>query len=148
MATSKSSKQQDYLPFNKAMSDYGIRIIWIWILWCIHLLKLLLLKSIYSAQQGLHPTVKRIRNSVPDECFNHCKLGMDKMHDKMRRPLFASTFPVSEYMDNINRVGHLIMNTNLHRHKRCKNDCSHPYVLDLQENIFKRKKCTYKFKAE
>lgn len=45
--------------------------------------------------------------------------------------MLASNYPVSEYRDNVCRVGKLIMKYNIHNHNNCTNrKCAHPFVLD------------------
>lgn len=70
---------------------------------------------------------KILRNTVPDDCFGHCALVQH------RKNVVASQFPVSEYMDNISRVGKMILKSRLHEHKKCFNKCLHSYVLDWRK---------------
>lgn len=74
---------------------------------------------------------KILRNTVPDDCFGHCKVGERRSVPK-RRQLNASEYPVSEYMDNVSRIGKVIMRSRIHEHKKkcVKRECAHPYVLD------------------
>lgn len=87
---------------------------------------------------------KIVRNTVPYNCFDHCKLHPDVKRAKSR--LFASTFPVSEYMDNIGRVGRVIIDNDMHCHRKCGRAwCSHPYVVNLQQDPrMKKEPCIYR----
>lgn len=50
------------------------------------------------------------------------------------RQLFAGPYPISEYMDNISRVGQVIMNDGLNCHEHCtKNRCKHKFIVDLNK---------------
>lgn len=60
--------------------------------------------------------------------------------------LFAGPHPISEYMDNISRVGQVVMNENLHSHENCtKNRCKHAFTVNVTKQPTKRnqmfKKC-------
>lgn len=58
------------------------------------------------------------------------------------KQLFASSYPISEYMDNISRIGQVIMNEELHCHKNCtKNRCEHKFAVDLNKQPSKKTKC-------
>lgn len=63
----------------------------------------------------------------------------------MRRSLFASKYPVSEYTDNVGRIGKMIMDRNLNCHGKCHNKaCQHPYTVDLSEHPSKKRmECKY-----
>lgn len=53
--------------------------------------------------------------------------------------LFAGPHPISEYMDNISRVGQVVMSNNLHCHKNCsKNTCKHAFTVDVTKRPTKR----------
>lgn len=55
------------------------------------------------------------------------------------KQLFAGPYPISEYMDNISRVGQVIMNENLHCHENCtKNRCEHAFTVDVTKQPMKR----------
>lgn len=102
-------------------------------------------KYIFTATEcrGEHDTVPwkpKFRNTVPNECFDRCRLNAK---GKAKRwMLFASRYPVSEYMDNVSRIGHVIMNSNFHCHKKCRRTrCIHPFVVDLDKNPFGKRKC-------
>lgn len=72
-----------------------------------------------------------LRNTVPDDCFGHCKVGVRRSVPE-RSKLNASEYPVSEYMDNVSRIGNVIIKSQIHDHKKkcVKRECAHPYVLD------------------
>lgn len=58
------------------------------------------------------------------------------------KQLFAGPHPISEYMDNISRVGQVITNEELHCHKNCtKSRCEHKFVVDLTKQPTKQIKC-------
>lgn len=73
------------------------------------------------------------KNFVNDECFTHCKIDID---EKMKhKTLFASKYMVSEYKDNISRVGRIITDLNLHCHENCwATECNHPYAVDMSKH--------------
>lgn len=53
--------------------------------------------------------------------------------------LFAGPYPISEYMDNISRVGQVVMNENLHCHGNCtKSKCEHPFTVNVTKQPMKR----------
>lgn len=59
------------------------------------------------------------------------------------QPLFASAFPISEYMDNISRIGQVIMNKRLDCHDSCtKRKCEHPFAVNLSKQPTSQMKCT------
>lgn len=79
---------------------------------------------------------------MPDKCFDSCSL--DKESDRMRKTLFASKFPISEYMDNTSRIGQVIMDTNFHCHEKCKRGgCTHSWSVDLAKYPFSKRRCKY-----
>lgn len=116
-----------------------------WIFYCFSLFKwFVLFHMLKSACRDPSdpPTPKTKRNCVPDECFDRCRLNPEGI--EARRAIFASKFPVSEYMDNVSRIGHVIMNTNFHCHQKCRRRaCEHPFVVDLNKDIFRKRKCEY-----
>lgn len=62
----------------------------------------------------------------------------------MRKTLFAGPHIFSEYMDNTSRIGSVILNKNLHCHKKCERQvCAHPYSIDLTTNPYPKRKCKY-----
>lgn len=142
-----SSYQDDFLPFDKRKSDkrmktkYLFRIKIRLLLWSLESNW----KYNFTATEcgGEHDPVPwklKRRNTVPNECFDRCKLNAQ---GKAKRwTLFASLYPVSEYMDNVSRIGHVIMNSNFHCHKKCRRTgCTHPFVVDLDKNLFGKRKC-------
>lgn len=85
--------------------------------------------------------IRKKRSSVPDQCFGRCSL--DREREKRQRTLFASQFPVSEYMDSVGRIGQVIMDTNLHSHEQCRvAGCKHPYSVDMSKYPRHRSKYT------
>lgn len=53
--------------------------------------------------------------------------------------LFAGPHPISEYMDNISRVGQVVMSNNLHCHDNCfKNTCKHAFTVDVTKRPTRR----------
>lgn len=55
------------------------------------------------------------------------------------KQLFAGPHPISEYMDNIGRVGQVIMDRNLHCHENCtKNRCEHEFTVDVTKRLTNR----------
>lgn len=75
----------------------------------------------------------KIGNTMFTECFDRCNLSPKQ---KLRRQtLFASEFPVTEYKDNIGRIGRMIMDLNVHCHNRCEGrDCKHPFLVDFSKH--------------
>lgn len=78
---------------------------------------------------------------MPDGCFDHCKL---KGRKSGQNCLFASEFPVSEYMDNISRIGQMIMKQNLHCHEDCRDKCKHEFMLNLEMDPRSKQICQYR----
>lgn len=84
---------------------------------------------------------------VPDDCFESCKLKIGGL--TARKTLFAGPHILSEYMDNTSRTGGVILNTNLHCHKKCdRTACSHPFTIDLTTNPYQKRKCKYVKKTD
>lgn len=73
------------------------------------------------------------KSLVDDKCFARCRL--DKVKKDRAKTLFASNFMVSEYKDNISRIGRLITDLNIHCHENCwVMGCNHPFVVDLSKH--------------
>lgn len=79
---------------------------------------------------------------MPNECFQHCKIDVES---RMRRNmLFASKYPVSEYTDNLGRIGKVIMDLNINYHDKCRNgSCYHQFTVDLDKHPNSHGKCKY-----
>lgn len=72
---------------------------------------------------------KSNKNSVPESTEPTVPRITRKASNQL---LFAGPHPISEYMDNISRVGQVIINEELHCHTECtKNRCKHAFVVDL-----------------
>lgn len=56
-----------------------------------------------------------------------CKCGKKSYTPKDPR-VFNSR--ISEYKDNVSRIGRVIMKANLHDHSKCAPSCTHIYVLE------------------
>lgn len=79
------------------------------------------------------PVLRRQANPISD---------VKRVKKTQFRQLFASPYPISEYMDNISRVGQVIMNKKLHNHSSCtKKKCEHPFVVDLLKDPTRNTKC-------
>lgn len=88
------------------------------------------------------PPFRKKRGHVPDTCFDRCSLNPD---GKARRfTLFASQFPVSEYRDNICRIGQMLMDLNVNCHEICKRTaCKHKFTVDWSLDPAKKRRCKY-----
>lgn len=120
----KTLYQEDYLPFGMR-SNKGIKIYSIEILIVSSRFKLIDHVKACSDNPDDFQRPKIHRNTLAGSCLDYSnERGKAK---STRNKLFASTFPVSEYMDNIGRIGNIILDRNLHYHKKCRrNNCEQP----------------------
>lgn len=61
--------------------------------------------------------------------ITHCLCKCGKKTYKPDDPRVLN-YRISEYKDNISRIGNIIEKSKLHDHRKCKGKCTHMYILN------------------